>query len=332
MKQSIQNKNVLITGAAGFIGSFLCDELLDHGYTVYGIDNFFRGKFENIKHLQNNTKFTLEEIDLSDPNNIGPVQKLVRSKGIDTVIHLAAINGTAYFYDRPLFVLDQNIKITQNLLHAITDTMVNYIVYTSSSEVYGEPLTFPTNEQHPILLNALSDRDSYAASKALGDFYIRLFAEKYNIKWLILRVFNTYGERMVGTRYGQVIPEFITRMLFEEKFTILGNGSNTRSFCYVKDTTLAMRLLIEKQMTGLLNLGNDQETSIVDLARKLHVLENKAFNPVFLEGRPHDHKRRFPDIQQLKLLLPSLKFTNLDLGLRQVIDFYKQGGPGEIKG
>ncbi|WP_232002738.1 NAD-dependent epimerase/dehydratase family protein [Legionella sainthelensi] len=104
----------------------------------------------------------------------------------------------------------------------------------------------PTHEKHPIHLT-MDDRDSYAASKAIGDFYIRLFSKQNNLSYLILRVFNLYGERMIGTKYGQVIPEFIHRILYEDKFTIIGNGSNTRSFCYIKDATWAIRELVEKK-------------------------------------------------------------------------------------
>lgn len=320
----MMNKNILITGAAGFIGSFLCDEFFAHQYNIVGIDNFFRGKRENLAHLINQDNFILKEYDISAVENIGDIKKIILENDINIVFHLAAINGTQYFYDRPLFVLDQNVKITQNLLTAIENTNVKYIIYTSSSEVYGNPLTIPTNEQHPILLNSTFDRDSYAASKAIGEFYIRLFSKEHNLSSLILRLFNMYGERMVGTRYGQVIPEFVNRMLFEDKFTIIGDGRNTRSFCYINDATKMMRQLMEKQITGLINLGNDHEVSILELAQIIHVLNNHAFNPIFLPERSNDHKRRRPDITHLQSILPELTFTKLENGLKKVIDFYKK--------
>lgn len=317
------NGNILVTGASGFIGSFLCEELISHGYFVVGIDNFFRGKHENIKQLKTKNNFELEEFDLSIADNIARINEIILKYKIKTVFHLAAINGTQYFYDQPLFVLDQNVKITQNLLAAIINTPVNYLIYTSSSEVYGSPLNIPTNEQHPIILNSIADRDSYAASKAIGEFYIRLFSKQYNLKTLILRVFNMYGERMVGTRYGQVIPEFVNRMLNEKEFTIIGDGSNTRSFCYIKDATLAMRTLMEKHLTGIINVGYDQEITILKLAKIIHDLEKRTFEPTFLVERPDDHKRRCPDIHYLTTLLPTLVFTPLESGLAKVIDFYK---------
>ncbi len=327
-RQAMQNhyhsepRKILVTGAAGFVGSFLCDQLVQHEHSVVGIDNFFRGKPENIENLRKEKNFSFVELDLSLLINIEKIKSLISVHNINTIFHLAAINGTEYFYERPLFVLDQNIKITQNLLAALCSP-VEYIIYTSSSEVYGNALEFPTKETHPILLNALSDRDSYAASKAIGDFYVRLFAKQNNMHSLILRIFNLYGERMDGTRYGQVVPEFVNRMLHEKEFYIIGNGSQTRSFCYIEDAVFAMRELMEKRVTGILNLGNDEEISIGTLANTIHELDNRKFNPVFKPERPNDHKRRRPDISCLISLLPELKFTPLKLGLKRVINFYK---------
>lgn len=322
MQKHPELRKILVTGAAGFIGSFLCEQLVMHGHSVVGIDNFFRGKPENIENLHNNKDFFFVELDLSLEKNIAKLEGLISIHHINTIFHLAAINGTEYFYERPLFVLDQNIKITQNLLAALSSP-VEYIIYTSSSEVYGNALEYPTKEQHPILLNAKADRDSYAASKAIGDFYVRLFAKQNNMHSLIIRIFNLYGERMDGTRYGQVVPEFVNRMLRDEEFYIIGNGNQTRSFCYIEDAVFAMCELMKKRVTGIINLGYDEEISIATLAKTIHELENKKFNPVFISERPDDHKRRCPDISFLKSLLPGLKFTPLKLGLKRVIDFYK---------
>lgn len=318
-------RRVLVTGAAGFMGSFLSEELVENGYFVAGVDNFFRGKRENLNHLLQDNRFIFEEMDLSLGANREKLRQFILAHKIDTLLHLAAINGTQYFYDKPLFVLGQNVLITQNVLAAVENTSVNYFIYTSSSEVYGDPLKIPTPETHPILLNAASDRDSYAASKAIGDFYIRLAAVHQGRRFLILRVFNQYGERMVGTRYGQVIAEFVRRMLFEKKFTILGDGRHTRSFCYIKDAAVAIRRLIEQEVSGILNLGCDEEISILELAKKIHLLENKPFHPIFLPERPQDHKQRRPDITALKALLPDLAFTSLETGLKKVIAYFKHG-------
>ena len=306
---------ILVTGAAGFIGSFLTEALVAEGHHVIGVDNFFRGKKENLKSLENNSAFELIEIDLSKLECVSRINEILNSKKIDTVYHLAAINGTQYFYDHSVFVLDQNSMITKNVMEAIHNSFVKKIIYTSSSEIYGEPMIVPTPETHPVLLNATADRDSYAASKAMGDFYVRLYAEKNKIDWLILRVFNMYGPRMINTKYGQVIPEFIARMNSEEPFTLIGDGHHTRSFCFILD---AVRLILHLEMqnaTGFINLGNPEEISILNLAKKIHEIAGKKFKPVFLPERAHDHHRRCPDISTLLFYVGNPNFTSLDIGL-----------------
>ena len=314
--------SILITGSAGFIGSFLAEKLVDNGYKVIGVDNLFRGKEENLSAIISNPSFSFVNIDLSNPINKFQLAEIMQKNNIEIVFHLAAVNGTQYFYDNPVFVLDQNIKITMNLLESIENTSVKKIIYTSSSEIYGDPMNIPTSRSHPILLNINADRDSYASSKAIGEFYTRLFSKKFGIDYLILRVFNMFGPRMVNTRYGQVIPEFIHKTLNKEIFTIIGDGCHTRSFCYIKDFTNIMIKLLENKISGVLNIGNDEEISILSLAERIHYLMRRNFNPVFLPERPHDHKRRRPDITELKKILPENNFTSLENGLLETIKFY----------
>ncbi|EKD78080.1 MAG: NAD-dependent epimerase/dehydratase [uncultured bacterium] len=315
--------SILVTGAAGFIGSFLTEGLISAGFPVVGVDNFFRGKKENLQSLNNNHAFEFIEMDLSKPDCVSSLRAILRSKKIDIVYHLAAINGTQYFYDYSSQVLNQNILITSHVMQAISESDVKKIIYTSSSEVYGEPTIIPTPESHPILLNANADRDSYAASKAIGEFYVRLYANQKKIDWLILRVFNMYGPRMVNTKYGQVIPELIKRMLTEDRFTLIGDGHNTRSFCYIDDAIRLVLALTKKNVTGFVNLGNPEEISMLDLAKKLHTLMHKNFNPIFLPERPYDHHRRCPDISRLASYTPDVNFTSLEHGLKNVIAYYQ---------
>jgi len=316
-------KSILVTGAAGFIGSFLCEELIENGFRVIGVDNLFRGELENLLNIVKNTHFTFKQIDLSELSSRDKINKILKDNVVEIVYHLAAVNGTQYFYDMPTFVLDQNTKMTINIMEAIEGTEVKNIIYTSSSEVYGEPQIIPTPETHPIILNVEADRDSYASSKAIGEFYTRLYTKKYGINFLVLRLFNTYGEKMVNTRYGQVIPEFIKKVLSGGKFTIIGSGKHTRSFCYIKDTIKIMVKLMEKEISNFLNLGNDEEISILELAKKIHYIEKKEFNPTFLPERPYDHKRRKPNISKLKGIFGEIKFTSLDEGLLRTIKYYR---------
>jgi nucleoside-diphosphate-sugar epimerase len=312
-------KTVIVTGAAGFLGSFLSEELLEHGYKVIGIDNFFRGKKE---YLPTHKNFIFHKLDLV--NQLDELEKIVNKEKPEILIHYAAINGTKYFYDIPYQVINNNIRMTQNVLEACKNSSFKKIVYASSSETYGEPLKIPTPETHPILLNIHTDRDSYASSKAICDFYVKLFAKENKIDYLILRIFNTYGPHMDTSEYGQVIPEFINKMFSDKEFTIIGNGEQTRSFCYVSDHARLARKLIENTSNEIVNLGNDKEIKIKDLARMIHKLESKKFEPRYLPGREYDHKRRRPDITKLKKLLDDFPKISLKEGLKFTIEDYKK--------
>ncbi len=314
-------ESVIVTGGAGFIGSFLCEELIRRGFYVVAIDNLFRGKIENLKSIINHKNFKFVKMDLSGSIDFDLLMDV--PKPVSILFHLAAINGTQYFYDIPFKVLDINTRITQNVLRIVEFLDAKYIVYTSSSEVYGDPIKIPTPEDHPILLNIFSMRDSYASSKAIGEFYIKLFCEKKKIPYLILRVFNLYGERMQTSKYGQVIPEFIKRALLEDNFYIIGDGSNTRSFCYIKDAVELMVKMVEMRLSDVINLGNDEEISIIELAKRIHRIIGREFKPSFLPPRPFDHKRRRPDISKLRSLFKDFNFTPLDVGLNKTIEFYK---------
>lgn len=314
---------ILVTGAAGFVGSFLCDELLRRGHQVTGVDNLFRGTLANLAQARQQAGFRFEQLDLALPDAAARLRQLLLEGGTEAVFHLAAINGTEYFYDASWMVMDVNVRTTQNVLEALRATQVSYLAYTSSSEVYGEPMTVPTPEDHPILLNAQADRDSYASSKAMGDYYVRIGAQALGIQALVLRVFNQYGPRMVGTKYGQVIGEFVRRALGEQEFTIIGDGSHTRSFCLVTDGARAMAELFERRVTGFMNLGNDREISILELARLVHAKLDKPFAPVFLPERPHDHRRRCPDLTRLRQALPGFQMTGLDQGLDITIEHFR---------
>ena len=160
----------IVTGSAGFLGSFLSEDLLENQYEVIGIDNFFRGKKE---YLPKHNNFKFYKLDLVMEKEL--FKEIVDKHKPELVFHYAAINGTKYFYDIPYQVIDSNIRMTQNVLESCKNSSVKKIIYASSSEVYGEPIEIPTPETHPILLNINTDRDSYASSKAICDFYVKHF-------------------------------------------------------------------------------------------------------------------------------------------------------------
>ena len=307
---------ILVTGAAGFLGSHLCDSLLDQNHDVIGVDNFFRGKRKNLP-IHNNFKFY--ECDLKDLNTLKRIVLLFKP---EIVIHYAAINGTRYFYDIPYKVCNDNILITQNLLSVCNK--VKKIVYASSSEIYGPSPVVPTNELEPMILHPNADRDSYASSKGIGEFLIKLWAKENNKKFLIIRPFNTYGPRMATNGYGQVIPEFIERIQSDKEFYLYGNGNQTRSFCYVKDHANIVSKIIEKVDNEILNIGFDEEITILKLAENIHDIMKKDFsNVTFRDAWKNDTKWRKPDLVKLKKYIGNYNFTSLKEGLVKTIKYYE---------
>lgn len=303
---------ILVTGAAGFLGSHLCDSLLENNHEVIGLDNFFRGKKTNLP-LHNNFKFY--EHDLRD---LDGTKKIVQCENPEIIVHYAAINGTRYFYDIPYRVCDDNIKLTQNILESCTDS-VRKVVYASSSEVYGPTPKVPTKETEFIELDPLADRDSYASSKAIGEFLVRLWCKENNRDFLIVRPFNTYGPRMATNGYGQVIPEFIERIKSREPFYIHGDGKQTRSFCYVKNHAEIVTQLIENTENKILNVGFDEEITIHDLAKTIHEIMGIEFNISFKESWKNDTKWRKPDLNELKICISYKNFISLREGIVKML-------------
>tara|TARA_R100001082_G_scaffold110194_1_gene89442 strand:+ start:1469 stop:2413 length:945 start_codon:yes stop_codon:yes gene_type:complete len=311
-------KKALVTGAAGFLGSFLSKGLLAQGYKVVGVDNFFRGKPENLPKHDN---FSFYEIDLvKDSFNL---KETIEKEGPDTVFHYAAINGTKYFYDIPYKVLDDNVKMTQNVLRSIEGSGIKKIIYASSSEVYGHNPGIPTAEDNFIILNANTDRDSYASSKALGEFYIKMFTKKHNMDFVIIRPFNTYGPRMDNTEYGQVVPEFIRKIKNDKKFSIIGSGEQTRSFCYVDDHTELVISLAKYAKNDIINIGSDEKITINRLAEMLHEIMGREFDPAFTAPRDYDTKRRQPCIKKLTKHNPNYEFVKIFDGLEKTVKWYR---------
>ena len=299
---------IVVTGAAGFLGSHLCDKLLDEGHIVFGIDNFFRGKKENLPD-DNHPNFVFQNIDLTEEGFDLPE--------IDVVIHYAAINGTRYFYDIPNKVIDDNIKMTQNVLNSI-DEAVNKVIYASSSEIYGPKPNVPTDESQPIELHINADRDSYASSKAIGEFMVKTWCSQNNKSYVIVRPFNTYGTRMATNGYGQVIPELIER-IGDDEFYIYGDGLQTRSFCHVEDHVNIINTLIMNCDNKVLNVGYDQEVTIKKLAQI--ILKEFNISDKIINTKPawaNDTKWRKPCLKNLRSYIKNYKYKTLEQGIKEL--------------
>ena len=312
---------ILITGVAGFIGSFLAQRMLDEGYYVVGIDNFFRGKRENIKCFEKHPKFEFYKISILDKR----IPKKI-FHDVEVVFHYAAINGTKFFYEIPLKILNINLLGTLNILkYSINSQTIDKFIFASSSEVYGDPIKLPISEDHPILISSVNNpRNSYAISKAMGEFYVKWMCEESDIKYLIFRIFNTYGPRMDTSEYGQVIPEFIRKALLSEKFTIIGPGTQTRSFCYIDDNIEFTVRAFKDINNTILNLGSNEEIQIIELAKLIHELIGREFKYTLLPPRLGDPKRRVPDISKIISLTNYKPKISLREGLIRTISWYKE--------
>ena len=320
--------NVVITGGAGFIGSHLAEKFVAEGFNVIIIDNLFRGKRKNIESLLQKPGNALYEYDLVSPESIEQVKSILIQYKPQYILHYAAINGTQYFYDIPEKVAEVNSIGTYNLLNAVTSTcqvepsFKPLIVFASTSETYGEPFNVPTQEEDVTYARISEVRDSYAIAKLMSEFFVKLYAQKLGLEFIIFRIFNVYGPRMVGTKYGQVIPEFIQRLKDGEyPLTILGDGKHTRSFIYIDDhVSLAFAATLKAKRNEVYNLGNPHETSILDLGEL--AMKKLGLKPSFkfLTERSGDHKRRVPNINKLLGQIGSYNFISLEDGLTKMID------------
>jgi UDP-glucuronate decarboxylase len=317
----------LITGGAGFIGSFLCEKVVESGGQFICIDNLFRGRKENINKYIGINGSSFHNIDILSSASTSSICELILEYKPDYILHYAAINGTQYFYDMPFETLSVNSVGTYNLLYAINqakqknNTIEPVVVFSSSSEVYGSAKNIPTNENDQTYLRVNEDRDSYAAGKLISEFYVRNFCNSMGLGWIIFRIFNVYGPRMVGSKYGQVIPEFIERLNNgEHPLKIIGDGNHTRSFCYIDDhIDLTWRALNAAIKNEVYNIGNPIEIKIIDLASIIMKKMKLKVNYEFLSERSGDHKRRVPDISKLIKEVGEFDFISLENGIQKLI-------------
>lgn len=320
---------VLITGGAGFIGSHMAEWYVNNNYQVVIIDNLFRGKLENIQHLIDQGNAVFEKLDLTEYDDIKQIAELIVKYKPFQILHYAAINGTQYFYDTPEKVVEVNSLGTLYLMKAIVaakKTVSNYkplVLFASTSENYCEPFNVPTKEEDLTYFRLEQDRDSYAVAKMVSEFYVKLYCQKIDLDWIVLRIFNVYGPKMVGTKYGQVIPEFFNRIENGEyPLKIFGNGRHTRSFIHINDhVEMTTRLVFsDKIVTNTVyNLGNDYEISIKELGERIMKKFNKVPKFEFLEEREGDHLRRSPDISKLLSIIGEYEFISLEDGLDTLI-------------
>ena len=304
-------KTYLITGGQGFIGKAISLSLLDQGNKVIIFDNNFRKKKFFLKHKN------LQLID-GDIRNIIHLNK-IKNK-IDSVVHLAAINGTRNFYEKPNLVLEVGIKGIINIIDFCKNKKIKEIFLASSSEVYQNAPIYPTDEKVRLIIpDPHNPRFSYSSTKIISE--ILLLNSEFFKKAVIFRPHNIYGPDM---GYKHVIPELIIKTIKEKKFLdIQGNGKNKRSFCYIEDFVDAFNVLIKKgKHKEIYNIGNTDEVKVLDLSKLIISMLNKDLK-IKISTKPfYNAMRRLPDIKKLNKLGYKPKI-NLKKGLKKTIDWYK---------
>ncbi len=304
---------VVLTGGAGFIGSHLAEFLLKKDFEVICIDNFITGRKENIKHLLDNKKFTLIEHDVTKPIYI--------DGDIDWVLHFASPASPVDYLNYPIQTLKVGALGTHNML-GLAKAKKSKFMLASTSEVYGDPLVNPQPETYWGNVNPIGPRGVYDEAKRFAEAITMAYHRVHNVDTRIARIFNTYGERM-RMDDGRVIPNFITQALKGEPITVYGDGTQTRSFCYIQDLIDGIWRLMNVNYNEPVNLGNPNEMPVIGLAHTIKKLTKSKSEIVFKPLPTDDPKRRRPDIRIAREKLGFEPHTPLEDGLMRTIDYFR---------
>jgi nucleoside-diphosphate-sugar epimerase len=320
--------SILVTGAAGFLGSHMVLSLLRDGHRVIGIDNLITGKPENIRKLAADGRFAFVNGDVTDPN----VCKLPQLAEVTEIYHLASPASPKFYQRFPFETIAVNTSGTKNMLELARRNGAK-LVFSSTSEAYGDPLVHPQSEQYLGNVSTWGPRACYDESKRLGEVYCYEYSSRFGVAVKVARIFNTYSAGLRNDD-GRVISNFVTQAITGEDLTVYGDGSQTRSFCYVDDTIRGLRLLMEKDEANgqIVNIGNPAEYSVLEVARMVIRLSGSASGIVFLPLPKDDPKVRRPDISKAISLLGWQPLISLEEGLRLTIETYRkrmQEGGGE---
>jgi len=329
---SFKNRIILVTGGTGFLGSWVCDVLVKQDALCICLDNLSSGRFDNIAHLMQKDNFRFINHDISEPIYFGLTHHpkgvcIGDIKKIDIVMHMASRASPFEFKRFPIPILKSNTFGTMNAL-GIAKAHNALFFYTSTSEVYGNPPddAIPTSEDYFGHVNPVGPRSCYDESKRAGEAFVKAYELQHKIKTKIVRIFNTSGPRIRhGPEFGRVIPNFIFQALNDEDITIFGDGSQTRSFTYVVDEIEGiLKMVHNKEATGeVINLGNNKEYTILELAKIIKDLVNSNSRIIFKALPIDDPVRRCPDITKAKKLLNWEPTTALREGLKKTIAWFK---------
>lgn len=307
-------EKVLITGGAGFIGSHLCEYLLNKGYGVICLDNFITGNPDNIASLIGRDNFRLIRYDVT--------QYIYVQGKIDYILHFASPASPVDYMKFPIHTLKVGSLGTHNALGLAKEKKTIFLL-ASTSEVYGDPLEHPQREEYWGNVNPIGPRGVYDEAKRFAEAMTMAYHRSHGISTRIARIFNTYGPRM-RLDDGRALPNFISQALKKEDLTVFGDGTQTRSFCYIHDMVGGLYRLMISDIHEPINLGNPYEISILDFANKILELTRSKSRIAFKELPMDDPKVRRPEITKAKNLLGWEPKVSLDEGLKKTIPYFRE--------
>ena len=306
-------KKALVTGGAGFLGSHLCDRLINEGMYVTCVDNLYTGRKDNIEHLLDNPSFFFFEHDVRTPLDVDA----------DYIFNLACPASPPHYQKDPLFTAQTSVLGTMNLLDLARKKRAR-ILQASTSEVYGDPAVHPQPENYRGNVNPIGIRACYDEGKRMAETLFFDYHRKHGTDIRVIRIFNTYGPRM-NHDDGRVISNFIVQALRGENITIYGDGSQTRSFCYVDDLIEGMlKMMNTEGFTGPVNIGNPGEFTILELAEKVIEMTGSSSELVYMPLPGDDPTQRKPVIDLAERCLGWKPSVNLDEGLRRTISYFEK--------
>ncbi|MBI4850278.1 MAG: SDR family oxidoreductase [Acidobacteria bacterium] len=304
---------ILVTGGAGFIGTHLCNRLIKEGHEVICLDNFFTGQKNNIENLLNNTQFELIRHDITQPILLE----------VDQIYNLACPASPIHYQYNPVKTIKTNILGTLNML-GLAKRVRARILQASTSEVYGDPLQHPQKEEYWGNVNPIGIRSCYDEGKRAAETLMMDYHRQNKVDTRIIRIFNTYGPFM-HENDGRVVSNFIVQALRKQDITVYGDGSQTRSFCYVDDLVDGMIKMMNKDnFIGPVNLGNPEEYKVIELAEKVIKMTGSSSKIVFKPLPENDPTRRRPDISLAKEKLDWQPSVPVEEGLRKTIEYFRQ--------
>ena len=304
---------ILITGGAGFIGSHLCERFLDDGYEVICMDNLLTGNVDNVSKLFENQNFKFIEQDVTN--------YIYVAGSLDAILHFASPASPIDYLEHPIQTLKVGSLGTHKVLGLAKEKGARFLL-ASTSEVYGDPLVHPQKEDYWGNVNPIGPRGVYDEAKRFAEAITMAYHRYHGVETRIVRIFNTYGPRM-RINDGRAVPTFINQALNGKNLTVFGDGTQTRSFCYVSDLAEGIIRLLHSDCADPVNIGNPQEMSILAFAEKIIALSGTSST---IEHKPlpeDDPKVRQPDISRAKKILGWSPVVSLDEGLEETISYFK---------